>query len=124
MLPKKNSEEEHQANLKEVLRRLAEAGLPLKKDKCNFGVAAVEYLGHRISKDGLAILDNIAKKLLRKAPVLTHYDINKPLLLTCDTSSYGLGGELYLTEDKEQPVPLQNNGTGGKELLSGRIKRF
>ena len=30
------SEEEHQANLKEVLRRFAEAGLRLKKDKCNF----------------------------------------------------------------------------------------
>ena len=42
------SEEEHQTNLKEVLRRLVEAGLRLKKDKCNFGVVAVEYLGHRI----------------------------------------------------------------------------
>ena len=36
------SEEEHLADLKEVLRRLAEAGLCLKKDKCNVGVAAVE----------------------------------------------------------------------------------
>ena len=42
------SEEEHQTNMKEVLRRLVEAGLRLKKDKCNFGVVAVEYLGHRI----------------------------------------------------------------------------
>ncbi|KAI0214359.1 hypothetical protein LSAT2_000542 [Lamellibrachia satsuma] len=51
------SEEEHQANLKEVLHRLVEAGLRLKKDKYNFGVAAVEYLGHQTSKDGLATLD-------------------------------------------------------------------
>ena len=51
------SDEEHLANLKEVLRRLPEAGLRLNKDKCNFGVAAVEYIGHRISKDRLATLD-------------------------------------------------------------------
>jgi len=47
--------------LKEVLRRLAEAGLRLNKDKCYFGVAAVEYLGHWISKDGLATLDKRLK---------------------------------------------------------------
>ena len=145
MLPKK----ELQANLKEVLRRLAEANLRLKKDKCNFGVAAVEYLSHRISKDELTTLDkrvravveaptptdvtqvksflgmltylrflpnlamilqplyqllkkgdvfrwgtdqerafNMAKELLRKAQILTHHDVNKPLLI-CDASSYG-----------------------------------
>ena len=198
------SEEEHQANLKAVLRRLAEAvlrrlaeavlrrlaeaglrrlaesGLRLMKDKGNFGVVAVEYLGHRISKDGLATLDkrvraaveaptttdvtqvksfigmltfylrflpnlatilqslhqllkkdhvlrwgtdqerafNMAKELLRKAPVLTRYVVNKPLLLTCDASSYGVGAVLaHQTEDIEQPVafhprtmaPAKNN---------------
>ena len=51
------SEGEHQAKLKEVLRRLTEAAIRLKKDKCNFGVAVVEYLGHRMRKDGLATLD-------------------------------------------------------------------
>ena len=44
------SEEEHQANLEEVSRRLAEAGLRLKKNKRRFGVEAVDYLGHRITK--------------------------------------------------------------------------
>ena len=33
---------EHQANVKDVLRRLEEAGLRLKKDKCNFSVEAME----------------------------------------------------------------------------------
>ena len=64
------SEEEHQANLKEVLRRLAEAGLSRKKDKCNFGVAAVEYLGNRISKDGLATLDKRVRAVV-EAPTAT-----------------------------------------------------
>ena len=47
------SEEEHQENVKDVLHWLAEAGLRLKKEKCNFSVENVEYLGHRITKDGL-----------------------------------------------------------------------
>ena len=43
------SEEEYKANVKEVLRRLAEAGLRLRKGKCNDGVEAMTYLGNRIS---------------------------------------------------------------------------
>ena len=148
------SEEEHQATLKEVICRLAESGLCLKKDKCNFGGI------HRISKDGLATLENtptditqvksflgmltylrllpnlattlqplhqllkkghvfrwgtdqertfnMAKELLRKAPVLTH-DVNKPFLLTCDASSYSVGAILaHQAEDNEQPVAFHS----------------
>ena len=48
---------------------------------------------------------NMAKELLRKNPVLTHYDVNKPLLLTCAASSYGAGAVMaHQTQDKEQPV--------------------
>jgi len=43
-------EDVHKTNAKEVLWRLAEAGLRLKKEKCNFGVEAVEYLAHLITK--------------------------------------------------------------------------
>ncbi|XP_014667918.1 PREDICTED: uncharacterized protein K02A2.6-like [Priapulus caudatus] len=161
------SKEEHQANLKEVLRRLTEAGLRLKKNKCCFGMTSVQYLGHQVSKDGLATLDNrviaivaapkpkdvtqvraflgmltfylrflphlastleplhrllkkgyvfswgtdqdrafnVAKELLRKAPVLTHYDVHKPLLLTCDASAYGVGAVLaHEIDGDEHPV--------------------
>ncbi|XP_014673257.1 PREDICTED: uncharacterized protein K02A2.6-like [Priapulus caudatus] len=52
------SKEKHQANLEEVLQRLAETGLRLRKNKCCFGMTSVQYLGHQISKDGLATLDN------------------------------------------------------------------
>ena len=52
---------------------------------------------------------NAANELLRKAPVLTHYDVNKPIFLTYDASSYGLGAVLaHQTEDKEQPVAFHS----------------
>ena len=47
------SQEEHMSNLKEVLSRLQEAGLRLRKDKCEFMVSSVKYLGHIIDANGL-----------------------------------------------------------------------
>ena len=47
------SQEEHMANLKEVLSRLNKAGLRLHKDKCEFMVPVVKYLGHIIDAKGL-----------------------------------------------------------------------
>ena len=47
-----------------------EVKVKAKKDKCNFGVAAVEFLGHRISKDGLVTLDNTVRAVV-EAPTPT-----------------------------------------------------
>ena len=44
---------EHLKNLNEVLTRLEKAGMRLKKNKCVFMMSVVEYLGHKITKDGL-----------------------------------------------------------------------
>ena len=49
-----NSPEEHLSNLEVVLTRLKDAGLRLKKKKCAFMLEVIEYLGHKISADGLA----------------------------------------------------------------------
>ena len=46
--------EEHNANLEEVFKRLRRAGLRLKPKKCKFAQGSVIYLGHVISKDGIA----------------------------------------------------------------------
>ena len=43
------SDEDHLKNLSEVLSRLENAGLHLKKDKCSFMLPEVQYLGHKIS---------------------------------------------------------------------------
>ena len=47
------TEAEHLHNLQEVLNRLEQAGMCLKKDKCAFLLPQVEYLGHQISQKGL-----------------------------------------------------------------------
>ena len=47
------TEEERLRNLAEVLKRLREAGLKLKRNKCFFLAKSVVYLGHTIDADGL-----------------------------------------------------------------------
>ena len=44
--------DEHLQHLSEVLKRLQDAGLRLKADKCEFLSSSVVYLGHRIDAEG------------------------------------------------------------------------
>ena len=66
------SEEKHQVNLKNVQRRLTEAGLCLKKDTCNFGVDTMEYLGNPIGKDGLTTVDKRIRVVIQLNPHTSH----------------------------------------------------
>ncbi|XP_041435978.1 uncharacterized protein LOC121399407 [Xenopus laevis] len=43
-----NTWEEHVQHLQSVLGRIMQAGLTLKPGKCHFGMAEVQYLGHRV----------------------------------------------------------------------------
>lgn len=48
--------EEHDKTLRTVLGRLKSAGITLNKDKCIIGVQEIDFLGHRISEQGISIL--------------------------------------------------------------------
>ena len=48
-----SSEAEHIQHLDEVLKRLSEAGLRLRLDKCTFQQPQVDWVGHRIDEHGL-----------------------------------------------------------------------
>ena len=162
------TEAEHLNNLSAVLERLKNAGMKLNSSKSVFMLGEVEYMGHKITLQGLQPTDekvrailkapaptNVsqlnyflgmlnyygkfllslstclaplysllqkntkwmwhqeqekafqkAKDLLTAAPVLTHYDTDKPLILTCDASPWGVGAVLsQLLEDGcEHPV--------------------
>ena len=52
-----SSEESHIQNLEAVLTRLEESGIRLKRNKCEFLLPEVEYLGHKISTQGLEPTD-------------------------------------------------------------------
>ena len=47
------TEEEHLQNLVQVLHKLQEQGMRLKREKCAFFQKEVEYLGYRINTDGV-----------------------------------------------------------------------
>ena len=63
------TEQEHLANLTEVLRRMPDAGMRLKRDKCQFMMTHVHYLGHSISREGIQpTTDKV--RAIRDAPEL------------------------------------------------------
>ena len=59
--------EEHLKTLRELFRRLAQAGMTIRPSKCIFGVDSIDFLGHQL-QHGLIGLheDNVAK--IRNAP--------------------------------------------------------
>ena len=58
-----NDKDQYQ-NLEEVLRRLKHHGITARKGKCAFMCESVEYLGNKISKEGLHATDEKIKATL------------------------------------------------------------
>lgn len=48
-----STEDQHLERLEAVLRRLSQAGLKVKKEKCHFDVSDVEFLGYRVNAAGI-----------------------------------------------------------------------
>ena len=59
-----DSKEEHLRLWGELLDRLERAGLRARKDKCQFMVPEMSYLGHRIDENGLHPLEDNVKAIL------------------------------------------------------------
>lgn len=47
--------DEHLSHLDQVFKKLREANLTLKPEKCHFGLEKVMFLGHILSKDGISV---------------------------------------------------------------------
>ena len=73
------TEQEHLQNLDAVLSRLESAGMRLKYDKCAFLLPAVEYLGHKISAQGLQPTD-FKVQAIKNAPAPTNVSQLKSFL--------------------------------------------
>ncbi|KFD61129.1 hypothetical protein M514_26672 [Trichuris suis] len=58
------SEREHQADLPAVFARLQQHGLTIRPEKCRLGQTQIDFLGFRISKNGLRSLPNKIHDLL------------------------------------------------------------
>ncbi len=59
-----NSMEEHVEHLRKVFQRLRENKLYAKFEKCKFGVTEMNFLGHRITQEGLKMDDHKVKAIL------------------------------------------------------------
>ncbi|XP_078051638.1 uncharacterized protein LOC144477776, partial [Augochlora pura] len=58
------SVDEHRQHLDHLFKRLAHYGLTINHDKCVFGQASVNFLGHTISAEGLKPLDDKVRVIL------------------------------------------------------------
>ena len=62
-----STDAEHDARVRQVLQRLKQRGVRLKKDKCEFGQSEVTYLGHRVDHEGLKPTEDKVRAI-REAP--------------------------------------------------------
>ncbi len=63
-----SSMEEHAEHLRKVFQKLRENKLYAKLEKCEFGVTEVDFLGHRITREGLMMDNHKVKAILDWEP--------------------------------------------------------
>ena len=58
------SNDEHLVNLEEVLKRLSETGLRLKREKCVFMMEEVVYLSQKINRQGIQPIEEKVRAII------------------------------------------------------------
>ena len=69
------TEEEHLKHLENILRKLREYGLKMKREKCNFFKKHVQYLGDLISEEGFKPLPEKIKSIKNMPPPKTAKEV-------------------------------------------------
>ena len=62
------TEEEHDSRLRKTLTALRASGMTLNKDKCQFKVTSVDFLGHHVSKNGISAAQDKVKAIVEMEP--------------------------------------------------------
>ncbi|XP_043229035.1 uncharacterized protein K02A2.6-like [Amphibalanus amphitrite] len=182
-----SSVEEHRRDLSQVMERLEKYNIHLNGAKCEMFKTELDYLGHRITADGIhpteekiqairnmkrpddvkelqsmlgiinfyrRFLPNLSTQLqplnqllqkearwswtpacekvfqqlksaLSEDDVLVHYDEEKPIKLSCDASSYGLGAVIshVMSDGSERPIAFASRTMTPTERNYAQVER-
>ena len=67
----------HWRRLRNVLNRIGESGMTLSKEKCQFGVQSVQFLGHIVSANGVQPDTNKVKVIVEMKVPTTKLDARR-----------------------------------------------
>ncbi|KAJ0169313.1 hypothetical protein K1T71_015197 [Dendrolimus kikuchii] len=59
-----STRQEHDRRLKDLLQRAREIGIKFNRDKCQFGVHEITYLGHKFNANGMGVDDRKVKAIM------------------------------------------------------------
>ncbi|GFS26157.1 polyprotein [Elysia marginata] len=129
---------EHLQTLKKVLRVVSDKGLKINKDKCQFMMSEINFLGHRLSRDGLKPQYEKVKTI-KEAPkpeneqelkaflgLINYFRkfIGKRLVLTCNASPNGLGAILsHIDENGDRPIAYASRSLNQAEKNYSQLDR-
>lgn len=106
--------EEHREHLRQVFQQLSEHGIVVNPSKCILGVPELDFLGHRVSADGIqpleekvtAIRDFTTMRKLREFLGLINF--HHRFILKCATILEPLNWMLSLTGTRARHLPWDN----------------
>ena len=90
-------QQQHEEHLHQLFARLSEFGVVINPDKCQFGASSLDFLGHRVSEQGISPLEE---------KITAVRDFPKPTTLRQLRGFLGL-----VSLPSEQPAQNNNNSS-------------